>query len=126
VADKFDNEEKNGTSVATDKDGIPILDEVVDSDRVESTSQPAAPQKGQGLNLPDRTALLVAMRKQLSQQIESELQMIAQQIAATTAKKLSASIERVLWKELQCALGDQLDKMQEKSNKSAKDGTGRD
>jgi hypothetical protein len=122
VADNFDNDEKNGVSVATDKDGIPILDEVVDSNQVKSAPQPAASQKGQGLNLPDRSALLVAMRKQLSQQIESELQMMAQQIAATTAKKLSASIERVLWKELQCALGDQLDKMQEKSNKSAKDG----
>jgi hypothetical protein len=66
------------------------------------------------------------MRNQLSRQIESELQVMAQQVAAATAKKLTASIERVIWKELQCALGDRLDKMQEKSNKSAKDGTGRD
>ena len=111
----------------TDKDGIPILDEVVDSDQqTEPDSQPAGSQTGQGLNLPDRSALLDAMRKQLGRQIESEIQMIAQQVAATTAKKLSASIERVIWKELQCSLGDQLDKMQEKANKSAKDGTGRD
>jgi hypothetical protein len=109
--------------VATDKDGIPILDEVVDSDQqTEADAQPATSQTGQGLNLPDRSALLEAMRKQLGRQIESEIQAMAQQVAATTAKKLSASIERVIWKELQCALGDQLDEMQGKGNKSTKDG----
>ncbi len=122
MADNFDNDEQNEVSVAIDKDGIPILDDVVDSDKIESEPQASPSNKGQGLNLPDRTVLIAAMRKQLNRQIESELQVMAQQVAATTAKKLSSSIERVIWKELQCALGDQLDKMLEKSDKSPADG----
>ncbi len=123
MSDDFDDKKTGeGITVATDKDGIPILDEVVDSEQRKQEQQSTAASKGQGLNLPNRNALLLAMRKQLHRQIEGEIQQMAHQIAASAAKQLTGSIERAIWKELQCSLGDQLDKMLEKNSKSPTDG----
>ncbi len=128
MTNNFDNGESTDL-ISTDEDSIPVLDEVVKAGQEAMTSKPQqtvtpkpTPEKtNQGLNLPDRKSLLTAMRKQLHRQIEKEIQDMAQKIATAAVKKISADLERVIWKELQCSLSDHMDNMLEKDVKLSPD-----
>lgn len=102
-------------SATVDDQGIPILDEVIYPETdLSDDSALVNPEvhEGHGLHLPNPEALLAAIRVQLHDRMESELDGIIDRVAVTTAKRLEEALRRELRDVLKRHLLKLLDEIQ--------------
>ena len=101
-------------AAAVDDHGIPILDEVVYPETdLSDDSALVNPEvrTGHGLHLPDPETLLAAMRVQLQDRMEHDLNEIVDRVAATTAERLEKALRRELREMLDRHLRKLLDEI---------------
>jgi hypothetical protein len=99
---------------AVDDHGIPILDEVVYPETdLSDDSALVNPEvrAGHGLHLPDPETVLAAMRVQLRDRMENDLNEIVDRVAATTAERLEKALRRELREMLDRHLRKLLDEI---------------
>jgi hypothetical protein len=107
-------------SLAVDDRGIPILDDVIEPDldlSDDSALVPGLDTEPHGLNLPDKEVLLDALKGQLLNQIEQQLEGITHQIAMAVTAQLSRNMEQTIREELQRSLSGHLETMLERTLK---------
>ncbi len=118
--DSRDEEE----SLAVDEQGIPILEEVFDPDldlSEDSALVSGLVTESHGLKLPDKGILLDALKEQLLNRMEQELEEITHQIAIAVTAQLSHGMEQTIREELHRSLGHHLEALLDRTLKQSAD-----
>ena len=98
-------EEDASTPFSVDKEGIPILDEVVQPEAEDPSPADAAfPLESQDQGKLDYEALLSTMRVYLKSQLEADMEGIINDVVPQAVSQVSRGLEEALRQELQSRL----------------------
>ncbi len=95
------------TEITVDSMGIPILNEVIESESSELV-KPTQPHRAVGLNLPRHNQLLPALRQQLKTALKAELATMIDQISSTIASEINLKLEQQIRDQLSSTMEKRL------------------